>query len=46
MDFALGWFFRLFNRAFGAATSLYARSVGYPLRLSVLSCSYTAARCT
>lgn len=28
MDFLFGWFFRLFNRFFGAATALYAKSVG------------------
>ncbi len=34
LDFLLGWFFRLFNRAFGAATNGYARAVGHLLRLS------------
>ncbi len=28
MDFVFGWFFRLFNRVFGAATAVYAKSVG------------------
>ncbi|WP_282605393.1 efflux RND transporter permease subunit [Pelagibius sp. Alg239-R121] len=28
MDFLFGWFFRLFNRFFGRATSVYAKSVG------------------
>ncbi len=28
MDFLFGWFFRLFNRVFGAATAIYAKSVG------------------
>ncbi len=28
MDFVFGWFFRLFNRFFGRATELYAKSVG------------------
>lgn len=28
MDFIFGWFFRLFNRFFGRATSVYAKGVG------------------
>ncbi len=28
MDFLFGWFFRGFNRVFGGATALYARSIG------------------
>jgi multidrug efflux pump len=36
MDLALGWFFRLFNRAFGAGTSAYAWAVGRLLRLNLL----------
>lgn len=28
MDFVFGWFFRLFNRFFGRATSVYAKGVG------------------
>jgi hydrophobe/amphiphile efflux-1 (HAE1) family protein len=36
LDFALGWFFRGFNRAFGAGTRLYARAVGYLLQLSLI----------
>src|SRR5205823_6437603 len=33
LDLALGWFFWLFNKAFGASTSLYAWSVGRLMRL-------------
>jgi hydrophobe/amphiphile efflux-1 (HAE1) family protein len=36
LDFAFGWFFRLFNKAFGAGTAWYARAVGWLLRLSVV----------
>jgi multidrug efflux pump len=36
LDFTLGWFFRGFNRVFGAGTNAYARTVGYMLRLSVI----------
>ncbi|HEX3149814.1 MAG TPA: efflux RND transporter permease subunit [Gemmataceae bacterium] len=36
LDFLFGWFFRLFNKAFGAGTTIYARSVGYLLRLSLI----------
>jgi multidrug efflux pump len=36
LDFTLGWFFRLFNKVFGAGTSFYARSVGYLLRVSII----------
>jgi multidrug efflux pump len=36
MDQALGWFFRLFNRAFGGGTSGYAWAVGRLLRLNLL----------
>jgi hydrophobe/amphiphile efflux-1 (HAE1) family protein len=36
LDFTLGWFFRLFNKAFSASTNLYARAVGYLVRLSIL----------
>ncbi len=32
MDFLFGWFFRGFNRVFGGATALYARSLGGVLR--------------
>jgi multidrug efflux pump len=32
----LGWFFRLFNRAFDASNAIYTRLVGWTLRLSVL----------
>jgi multidrug efflux pump len=32
----LGWFFRMFNAGFGAATNGYTRSVGMLLRVSVL----------
>ncbi len=35
-NFALGWFFRGFNWAFGAATNAYTRSVGWLLRVSVV----------
>ncbi|MFO0939038.1 MAG: efflux RND transporter permease subunit [Gemmataceae bacterium] len=36
LDFLFGWFFKLFNKLFGAGTNFYARSVGYLLRLSLL----------
>ncbi len=36
MDWPLGWFFRLFNWGFGRATTLYTRSVGMLLRVSVI----------
>jgi hydrophobe/amphiphile efflux-1 (HAE1) family protein len=36
LDFLFGWFFRLFNRAFGATTSGYAWVVKSILRLSLL----------
>jgi hydrophobe/amphiphile efflux-1 (HAE1) family protein len=36
LDVALGWFFRLFNGAFNAGTAIYARWVGWLLRLSVV----------
>jgi multidrug efflux pump len=36
MDLSLGWFFRLFNRAFGAGTTGYGWIVGRLLRGSVL----------
>jgi hydrophobe/amphiphile efflux-1 (HAE1) family protein len=36
LDLFLGWFFRLFNVTFGAATDLYTRAVGGLLRLSLL----------
>ena len=36
LDLVLGWFFRLFNAAFDAATAVYARVVGGLLRVSVL----------
>jgi len=32
MDFALGWFFRLFNKGFGRATNAYTRAVGGTVR--------------
>ena len=36
LDFVLGWFFRGFNRAFGAATTGYSRIVSRLLRLAVV----------
>ncbi len=36
LDFALGWFFRLFNSAFGAVTGLYTSLVGGLLRVCVI----------
>ncbi|HEV8071689.1 MAG TPA: efflux RND transporter permease subunit [Planctomycetaceae bacterium] len=37
LDTVLGWFFRLFNRVFGASTALYVRLVGGLLRVSVIA---------
>src|SRR5262249_58733325 len=37
LDMTLGWFFRLFNWGFGAATALYARLVGGLLRVSLVA---------
>src|SRR5262249_6038189 len=36
LDLALGWFFRLFNRVFGAGTTGYAWTVGKLLRVNLL----------
>jgi multidrug efflux pump subunit AcrB len=36
VNFVLGWFFRAFNRVFGALTTAYVGSVGLLLRISVL----------
>jgi multidrug efflux pump len=36
INLLLGWFFRMFNTAFDAASSMYARWVGWLLRLSLL----------
>ena len=36
-DFALGWFFRIFNRSFEATSSIYSRTVGWLLRRVVLA---------
>jgi hydrophobe/amphiphile efflux-1 (HAE1) family protein len=36
LDVLLGWFFRLFNAAFGAGTASYTRLVGGLLRVSVV----------
>ncbi len=36
INFALGWFFKLFNLGFTAASSIYSRSVGLLLRVSVV----------
>jgi multidrug efflux pump subunit AcrB len=36
LDLALGWFFRLFNKMFGAATAGYGWAVGRLLRVSLL----------
>src|SRR5439155_2328617 len=36
LNLILGWFFRLFNLTFGAATSLYTRLVGSLLRVSLV----------
>jgi hydrophobe/amphiphile efflux-1 (HAE1) family protein len=37
LDLLLGWFFRLFNWIFGAATALYVRLVGGLLRASLIA---------
>jgi hydrophobe/amphiphile efflux-1 (HAE1) family protein len=37
LDVTLGWFFRLFNWTFGAATNLYTRAVGGVLRVSLVA---------
>ena len=37
MDFAFGWFFRLFNWGFSRSTDLYTRGVGMLLRVSALA---------
>jgi len=37
MNLTLGWFFKLFNAGFDWATAGYARSVGWLLRLSLIS---------
>ncbi|MBL8817496.1 MAG: efflux RND transporter permease subunit [Planctomyces sp.] len=37
LNLSLGWFFRLFNKAFDKASSGYASVVGWLLRLSVIS---------
>jgi hydrophobe/amphiphile efflux-1 (HAE1) family protein len=37
LDFLLGWFFRLFNVAFQASTTVYVRIVGSLLRISVVA---------
>jgi multidrug efflux pump len=37
MNFTLGWFFTLFNRAFEWGTAAYARVVGWTLRLSLIA---------
>ena len=36
LDFVLGWFFRLFNRGFGAGTSAYAWAVGRLLQVGLV----------
>src|SRR5271169_1994496 len=36
LDLALGWFFRLFNKGFGAATNAYASAVRRLLRLAAV----------
>ena len=36
MDFAFGWFFRLFNQGFTRSTALYSRAVGSLLRISAV----------
>jgi hydrophobe/amphiphile efflux-1 (HAE1) family protein len=36
-DFALGWFFRIFNRSFEVSSSIYSRTVGWLLRRVVLA---------
>jgi hydrophobe/amphiphile efflux-1 (HAE1) family protein len=37
LDTVLGWFFRLFNRIFGASTTLYVKLVGGLLRVSLIA---------
>ncbi len=37
INLSLGWFFKLFNRTFDAASRWYAGTVGWLLRLSVIS---------
>jgi hydrophobe/amphiphile efflux-1 (HAE1) family protein len=37
LNLILGWFFRLFNRTFGAGTALYTRLVGGLLRVSLVA---------
>ena len=37
LDMLLGWFFRLFNVAFGASTAFYVRVVGGLLRVSAIT---------
>src|SRR5205823_2448974 len=37
LDAGLGWFFRLFNRAFTVGTNGYTRVVGMLLRLSLIT---------
>jgi hydrophobe/amphiphile efflux-1 (HAE1) family protein len=37
LDMGLGWFFRLFNWIFGAATAVYVRLVGGLLRVSLIA---------
>jgi multidrug efflux pump len=37
LDLLLGWFFRLFNAAFGAGTAFYTRVVGGLLRVSFIA---------
>jgi hydrophobe/amphiphile efflux-1 (HAE1) family protein len=37
LDMVLGWFFKLFNVAFSASTSLYTRLVGNLLRISLIT---------
>ncbi|MBI2824449.1 MAG: efflux RND transporter permease subunit [Planctomycetia bacterium] len=36
LNFTLGWFFRLFERAFSFGTNIYARLVSWALRLSIV----------
>ncbi|HMO86512.1 MAG TPA: efflux RND transporter permease subunit, partial [Lacipirellulaceae bacterium] len=36
LNLTLGWFFKLFNRGFTAASDIYARTVGLLLRVSVI----------
>jgi len=37
IDFALGWFFKLFNRFFGRASGRYGKLVTHTLRLSLIA---------